>query len=67
MSQVETLFRASGLMIHRWSKHESITAADCAAVSLVTLLVMFPLLIISTVFHVFNQQTHHASEVYMTW
>jgi hypothetical protein len=32
--------------------HESITAVDCAAVSLVTLLVALSLLIIPTVFHV---------------
>jgi hypothetical protein len=44
-------FRASGLIVHGWSKHESITAADCTAVSLVTWLITSPLLITPTVFH----------------
>jgi hypothetical protein len=39
-------------MVYGWSKRESITAVDCAVVSLMTLLVVFPLLIIPTVFHV---------------
>jgi hypothetical protein len=44
-------FRAGGLLVHRWLKHESITAVDCAEVSLVTLLIMLSLLIIPMVFH----------------
>jgi hypothetical protein len=38
--------------VHGWSKCESITAANCAAASLVTLLIALPLLIIPMVFHV---------------
>jgi hypothetical protein len=49
-------FRAGSLIVYRWSKHESITAADCATASLVTLLIVLSLLIIPTVFHVlFNR------------
>jgi hypothetical protein len=44
-------FRAGRLIVYGWSKHESVTAADCATVSLVTLLIVLSLLIIPTVFH----------------
>jgi hypothetical protein len=45
-------FRAGGLLVCRWSKHESITTVDCATVSLVTLLITLSLLICPMVFHV---------------
>jgi hypothetical protein len=38
-------------MVHGWSKHESITAVNCATVCLMTLLIVSLLLIILTVFH----------------
>jgi hypothetical protein len=44
-------FRAGGLIVHKWSKHKSITAADYAIVSLVILLIMLSLLTIPIVFH----------------
>jgi hypothetical protein len=51
VSQVETPFRASRLLVRGWSKCESITAVDCAAVSLVTLLITLSPLIFPMVFH----------------
>jgi hypothetical protein len=45
-------FRAGSLLAHGWSKRESFTTADCAAVSLMTWLITLSLLIFPTVFHV---------------
>jgi hypothetical protein len=44
-------FRAGKLFVHRWSKCENLTAADCAAVSLVISLIALSLLILPMVFH----------------
>src|SRR5437588_3250553 len=49
----EGRFRAGRLLVRGWPKHESTTATDCAAVSLVPWLTAPFLLIIPTVFHVF--------------
>jgi hypothetical protein len=44
-------FRAGSLLAHGWSRRGSLTAAGCAAVSLVTWLVIRSLLILPMVFH----------------